>query len=262
MLEHTGSTPIEAPRLADLPPPSLAALRFALYRTNGVMIYAARPRHIGVLGAFRAYCRQSCPAESRYDRFDLLDVVAEDVRGLLKVALKGDVVDVGLASANGFEALRVLAALGVPPMLLGSPYFWAGIVHLQPVVGIARRESSIELVCSEHDALSRRVQMAFGGTVHGARLRAADDSGTIRWYADVVLPDIELCSLLERGAYQEAWEYWCKMSDDLGGCRAARSALDDVAQGLVDPRDFERAFGPIHWEHAMRDRMLQGFEII
>ncbi|MCX8017398.1 MAG: hypothetical protein N2690_05810 [Rhodocyclaceae bacterium] len=276
MLEPTSPSLIQAATWSDLTPAAQQALQFALRRTSGLMIFAARPRYVSVLAAFRDTSRQRVPVSSRYERFDLVDALAEDVRGLLKVGLKGDVVDVGLSCANAFEALRVLAALGVPLHLLGSPNFWAGIVHLHPVrlIDDVTRASSLSHVLHplavladepqemQLDAgLYNRVQMALGGAVDGVRLRHPQDPGKIRWYAEVLLPDPMLCAMLEAGRFQEAYEYWGRMAQDLGGLRAAQAALQDVAQGIVDPRDFEQEFGPIHWEHAVRDRMLQGYEV-
>lgn len=275
MLEPANDLALPAATWSDLTPVAQQALQFALHRTNGLMLFAARPRYLAALSGFRTACREKVPVRSRYGRFDLVDAVAEDVRGLLKVGLKGDAVDAGLSCANAFEALRVLCALGVPLYLLGSHHFWAGIVYLHPLrlidddaqaMRLAQALDPSEVPADEPQepgidaGLYNRVQMALGGAIDCVRLRHALDRGKIRWYAEVLLPDPTLCAMLEGGHFQEAYAYWCRMSQDMGGLRIVDAALHAVAQGLVDPRDYEQEFGPIHWEHAVRDRMLQGYE--
>lgn len=247
--------------LQEMPPQTSVALQLALRRASGLMIFAAGPRHAAALARLREVCRAQVPVVSQYQRFDLVDALAEDVRGLLRVGLKGDAVDVGLVCANAFEALRVLAALGVPPVMLGSEAFIAGIVHARLVRRIANPQEAAELREAGDAALIERVSMGLGGADARVRLRSPHDEGTWHWYVDVLLPDPRMGELLERGSFGEAWRHWLALASELPWISAHAAALLDVEAGLIDPRDFEAEFGPIHWQHAVHDRVLQGYEI-
>lgn len=236
-------------------------LRMALMRTHGVMLFTTRPRYQRELEPFRDQCRAWQPVLSKYGRFDSLENNPEDWKALLRIALKGDVVDVGATASGAFDALYALLALGVPRDLLGSESFLAGIVHLQPLRCIIADEESIGLhECGDEDLISR-VNIALNGVTDMVRLRAEHDPGAVRPFIEVYVPHPQLSSAVQGGRMQEAYEHWAVLCREHGPKQVVGQALQAVTQGRMDPRDFESELGPIQWQSATRDRIVQGHEM-
>lgn len=209
---------------------------------------------------FRQICREKWPVESKFSRFDLLDSNPEDVRALLRVAVKGDVIDLGFCASSSFDVLYGMISLGLHRVLLGNENFIAGIVYIHPVRHIAVPEASLPIV--ESDPIAQRVAMALAGNTENVRMRGKDDAGVLRWYAEVFIPDPTLCAYVEEGKMSQAREHWLQWVRDSGALPVREAALIDVKRGVLDPKDFEQAFGPIQWDRAIRDRALQGYEIV
>lgn len=236
-------------------------LRMALMRTHGILLFTTRPRYLRDLEPFRDQCRAWQPVSSKYGRFDTLDNNPEDWKALLRIALKGDTVDVGGTSSGAFDALYALLALGVPPVLLGSESFLAGIIHMQPVRRIANKGASVALSQSMDRDLIDRVTIALNGATDSVRLRAEGDAGELAPYVEVYLPHPQVNSRVQAGKMQEAHEQWGLIGREHGPRQAADQALQAVALGLIDPRDYEAELGPIQWQAATRDRVVQGYEM-
>jgi len=236
-------------------------LRMALMRTHGVLLFTTRPRYQRELEPFRDQCRQWQPVQSKYGRFESLENNREGWKGLLQIALKGDVVDLGAAASGAFDALYALLAMGVPRTLLGSESFLAGIVHLQPMRMIAESEMSVSLAdCGDTD-LIERVNVALNGGTDSVRVRTLEDPGIILPYVEVYLPHPQLSAAVQDGKMQDAHEQWTILCREHGPRQVSGQALNAVAQGRMDPRDFEAELGPIQWSAATRDRIVQGHEM-
>jgi len=236
-------------------------LRMALMRTHGVLLFTTRPRYQRELEPLRDHCRRWQPVQSKYGRFDSLENNPEDWRSLLRVALKGDVVDVGATASGAFDALYALLALGVPRALLGSESFLAGVIHLQPIRVIAMTDTSVPLAkCGDADLIDR-VNVALNGATDSVLVRSADDPGIILPYVEVYLPHPQLSAAVQDGRMQEAHEQWSILCREHGPRQVSGQALNAVAQGRMDPRDFEAELGPIQWLAATRDRIVQSHEM-
>lgn len=236
-------------------------LRMALMRTHGVMLFTTRPRYQRDLEAFRDQCRAWQPVVSKYERFDVLGSNPEDVKTLLRIALKGDVVDVGTTASGAFDVLYALLALGVPRDLVGSESFLAGIVHLQPLRRITAQEETLALAdCSDLD-LVERVNIALNGATDAVRLRSLQDPGVLFPYVEIYLPHPRINSAVQEGRMQEAYDQWIAICREYGPRQVIGQALHDVALGRMDPRDLEGEMGSIQWQAATRDRVVQGHEM-
>ena len=234
-------------------------LRMALMRTHGVMLFCTRPRFERELEPFREQCRRWQPVQSKYSRFELADNNIEDWRALLRVALKGDVVDIGVTASGAFDALYTLLAVGVPQVLLGAESFLAGVAHLQPMRYLSK--PGVPLAeCGDPDLIDR-VNIALNGAVDGVRLRAEDDEGEVLPLVEVYVPHPQLSSEVQGGRMQEAYEQWTALCNEHGPKQVRDQALLSVLRGRMDPRDFEAELGPIQWRAATRDRIVQGFEM-
>lgn len=179
----------------------------------------------------------------------------------MRVAIKGDSLDLGFCSSGAFYVYPALCALGIPISLLASDHFIAGVVYIMPILRIAHAQTAQTLEGSADVQLVARVSMALGGNISGVRLRAPDDPGELSWYMETLIPDAMFCALVQQQKWQEAAEYWRGWCHESGAHSVFEAALRDVAAGLVDPRDFEAALGPIQWNYAIRDRLIQGYEM-
>jgi len=236
-------------------------LRMALMRTHGILLYTTRPRYQREIEPFRDLCREWQPISSKYNRFDAPGNNPEDWRSLLRIALRGDVVDVGATSSGAFDALYALLAMGVPSTLLGSESFLAGVIHLQPIRRITDRSAAIPLAESGDADLIERVNIALNGASDAVCLRGASDAGELFPYVEVYLPHPQLCSEVQRGKMQEAGEQWALICREYEPRQVRDQALQAVIQGRMDPRDYELELGPIQWQSAIRDRVVQGYEM-
>ncbi len=244
------------------------AMRTVLMRTSGLMILSTRPRYVRDLEPLREMLRSNQPVESRFSRFELMDSNPEDWRALLRVALKGDVIDVGMTSAGAFDILYALMALGVPQALLGAQDFLAGIIHMQPLMILDDEAPTVGLEAASPD-LIERVSMALNGATDGVRLlddrAAAQDVKAFerqRMFFEVYVPHPQMCEDVQAGRMQVAFERWLALCQETGPARVREQALHEVARGRMDPRRFEQELGPIHWDMAIKDRVVQGYELM
>lgn len=246
-------------KLAQLNKKILAMLEFGAQKTSGILLFAARESNKMALEHIRTEVRRVFPVQTRFSRFDLYDGSPDDMRQLVPVALKGDVVDIGIAAASAFDAYQNLGTLGMPLPMLGSESCVAAITFWQPVHLMT---SAGQELPNEHPML-QRCYAAFAGAVSGVQTRNANDPGETLWLAEVILLDGAMGELISQGEFRKAKAHWTtsfgQQAED--GLTVREQALNLVRVGKMCPYDYERAFGPIHMDVAMKDGVLQDYEL-